>query len=319
MSSGCFVWPRWLSASIVSPEPMAASPTQTAIRCRRAGSAGGADVARRRQADADAHAGPGVAAVEDVVLALAAAREAADAADLAQGVEPVPSVGEQLVGVGLVPGVPHDPVARRVHDAVQRERDLDRAERAGEVAAGLWTVRIIFSRSSAARVSSCSGVMSWSCAGSRIVSSRVKETCPPWSHESIGPMRSLPSDERLLEYVTALDLDVPVTFVEPMRTLARAPRRTTIAAAPCSRPMPPPPRAARAPMPLERWTSSTTSPSIGARSLASSVASMRDVDPADRAVVVVDGDEDLVGRPGAARRRGARRASGDRPGSRAAW
>ena len=71
---------------------MAASPTQTAIRCRRAGSAAVAQVARRGQADADADAGPGMAAVEDVVLALAAPREAADAVDLAQRVEPVPSV-----------------------------------------------------------------------------------------------------------------------------------------------------------------------------------------------------------------------------------
>ena len=39
--------------------------------------------------------------------------------------------------VGLVPGVPHDPVARRVHHAVQGERDLDGAERAGEVSAGV--------------------------------------------------------------------------------------------------------------------------------------------------------------------------------------
>ena len=44
--------------------------------------------------------------------------------------------------------------------------------------AGRLTVRIIFSRSSAASVSSCSGVMPWTCAGSRIVSSSVKEGAP---------------------------------------------------------------------------------------------------------------------------------------------
>ena len=38
ISIGCLALPRWLSASIVSPAPIAASPTQTAIRCRRAGS-----------------------------------------------------------------------------------------------------------------------------------------------------------------------------------------------------------------------------------------------------------------------------------------
>jgi hypothetical protein len=35
-----------------------------------------------------------------------------DATDLAKGVEAISPPGEQLVGVGLVPGVPHDPVAR---------------------------------------------------------------------------------------------------------------------------------------------------------------------------------------------------------------
>ncbi len=88
------------------------------------------------QPHADRHSGPGVAAVEDVVLALAPAREPADAVDLAQRLESVPAPGQQLVGVGLVPGVPHDPIARRVHDPVQRERDLDRTERAREVSAG---------------------------------------------------------------------------------------------------------------------------------------------------------------------------------------
>ena len=41
ISSGCFTWPRWLSASSVRPEPIAASPTHTAIRWRRAGSVSG--------------------------------------------------------------------------------------------------------------------------------------------------------------------------------------------------------------------------------------------------------------------------------------
>jgi hypothetical protein len=96
----------------------------------------GSQVARGRQADADADTGSSMTAVEDVVLALAPAREAADAVDLAQRVEAVPAPGEQLVGVRLVTGVPHDPVARRVHDPVKGEGDLDRAERARQVAAG---------------------------------------------------------------------------------------------------------------------------------------------------------------------------------------
>jgi hypothetical protein len=40
------------------------------------------------------------------------------------------------VGIGLVPGVPHDPVARRIHHPVEGQRDLDRSQRAGQVPAG---------------------------------------------------------------------------------------------------------------------------------------------------------------------------------------
>ena len=65
-----------------------------------------------------------------------AAREAADAVDLAQRVEPVEAAGQQLVRVGLVAGVPDDPVARRLEQPVERERELDDAQRGAEVAAG---------------------------------------------------------------------------------------------------------------------------------------------------------------------------------------
>ena len=45
--------------------------------------------------------------------------------------------GEELVGVGLVTGVPDDPVRRRVEEPVEGDRDLDDAEARAEVAAGL--------------------------------------------------------------------------------------------------------------------------------------------------------------------------------------
>ena len=95
-----------------------------------------ADVAGGREALRDREAGPGVPAVHDVVGGLAPAREAADAVDLAQGVEPVEAAGEQLVRVGLVPRVPDDAVARRLEQPVERDRELDDAERRAEVAAG---------------------------------------------------------------------------------------------------------------------------------------------------------------------------------------
>src|SRR6185503_3502901 len=95
------------------------------------------DVAGGREALRDREAGPGVAAVEDVVLALAPPREAADAVDLAKRPEALEAAGQELVRVGLVAGVPDDPVGWRVEEPVERDRDLDDAERRPEVAAGL--------------------------------------------------------------------------------------------------------------------------------------------------------------------------------------
>jgi len=46
------------------------------------------------------------------------------------------AAGEQLMGVGLVTGVPHDPIPRRAHHAMERQRDLHRSQRAGQVPAG---------------------------------------------------------------------------------------------------------------------------------------------------------------------------------------
>ncbi len=97
---------------------------------------GVAEIAGRRQALGDREAGSGVAAVHHIVGGLAPPREAADAVDLAQRVEPLEAPGQQLVGIGLVAGVPHDPVARRFQQPVQREGDLDHTERGAEVAAG---------------------------------------------------------------------------------------------------------------------------------------------------------------------------------------
>ena len=74
-------------------------------------------------------------AVHDVVDALAATREAADAPELPQRVEAVEPTGEQLVRVGLMPRVPDDAVARAVEDPMERDRELDHAERAAEMPA----------------------------------------------------------------------------------------------------------------------------------------------------------------------------------------
>jgi hypothetical protein len=75
-------------------------------------------VAGGSEALGDREAGPGMAAVEDVVLALRATREAAEAVDLAKGPEPVEAAGQELVGVGLVARVPDDPVTGRLEEPV---------------------------------------------------------------------------------------------------------------------------------------------------------------------------------------------------------
>ena len=95
-----------------------------------------AQVARLGQPLGDRQPRPGVAAVEHVVRRFAAPREATDAVELAERPEPIEAAGQQLVRVGLVAGVPDDPVARRFEQPVEGDRQLDHAERRAEVAAG---------------------------------------------------------------------------------------------------------------------------------------------------------------------------------------
>ena len=83
-------------------------------------------VARLGQALGDGQAGAGVAAVEHVMDRFAAAREPPDAVDLAERPEPVEAAGQQLVRIGLVAGVPDDPVTRRLEQAVERRASARR-------------------------------------------------------------------------------------------------------------------------------------------------------------------------------------------------
>ena len=77
-----------------------------------------------------------MAAIEDVVWGLSAAREAADSAELAEGSESRKATSEQLVRIRLVTSVEDDAVDRRVHDAMKGDRELDDAEAWPEVSAG---------------------------------------------------------------------------------------------------------------------------------------------------------------------------------------
>src|SRR5205823_1842008 len=77
--------------------------------------------------------GRGVAGAEGVVFALVAGEKAREATFLTDRREAVPPAGEELVGVGLVSDVPDDAVARRREDPVQRDCQLDGAQRRAEV------------------------------------------------------------------------------------------------------------------------------------------------------------------------------------------
>ena len=124
--------PALLSASkampaLIAPSPMMATHLRALALHPR----------RDRHAERGRDRGRRVRGAEGVVLALVAAREARDAAELAQRRHPVLAAGEHLVRIGLVADVPDEAVVRRVEDVVQRDRQLDRAEVRREVAAGL--------------------------------------------------------------------------------------------------------------------------------------------------------------------------------------
>ena len=93
------------------------------------------------QAQPVADRGRGVPRADDVVLGLAAAGEPGEASVLADGVEALGPSGDDLVGVGLVADVPDDLVAGAFEDAVQGDRELDRAEAGGQMAADLADAR----------------------------------------------------------------------------------------------------------------------------------------------------------------------------------
>jgi hypothetical protein len=88
-----------------------------------------AEIARLGQTLGDRQARPRVPAVEHVVRRLRAAREATDPVERAQRPKALESAGQQLVRIGLMTRVPDDLVARRLEQSMERDRELDDAER----------------------------------------------------------------------------------------------------------------------------------------------------------------------------------------------
>ena len=73
---------------------------------------------------------------KSVVDGLTGFGEARNAPVLAEGRKAVAASGQDLVGVALMSDVENEPVPRRVIDPVNRQRQLDRAEIGGKMAAG---------------------------------------------------------------------------------------------------------------------------------------------------------------------------------------
>jgi hypothetical protein len=79
--------------------------------------------------------GAGMATVKHVMRRLCAARESTDPTKLAERAESSKSSGQELVWIRLVPCVKDEAVGRRVHDAMERDRQLNDTKARTEVAA----------------------------------------------------------------------------------------------------------------------------------------------------------------------------------------
>ena len=73
---------------------------------------------------------------EGVVFALNASRKARNSTVLAQLRHALTPTGQDLVRIGLVSDIPDDAIGRRIEHIVQRDREFDRTEIGGQVAAG---------------------------------------------------------------------------------------------------------------------------------------------------------------------------------------
>ena len=73
---------------------------------------------------------------ESVVLAFDAAGKAGNAAPLPELCHAFAAAGQDLVRIRLMTDVPHQAIARRIEDVMQRDRQLHRTEVGRQMAAG---------------------------------------------------------------------------------------------------------------------------------------------------------------------------------------
>ncbi len=95
------------------------------------------EIPGRGQAQSHGNGGAGVPHGIAVVGAFLRRGIAAEAVFLAQGGEKLPAAGQDLMGVGLVAGVPDQLVLGRVVNVMQSHGDLHRAQAGSQVSAGL--------------------------------------------------------------------------------------------------------------------------------------------------------------------------------------
>ena len=81
-------------------------------------------------------AGGRMRGAEGVVIALGTSRKAGQAPELAQARHAIAAAGEDLVRIGLMAHVPHQPVVRGIEDVMQGDRQFHRAQVGAEVAPG---------------------------------------------------------------------------------------------------------------------------------------------------------------------------------------
>ena len=103
-----------------------------------------------RHAEAGRNRRGGMRRAKRIVFALGALGEAGQAAASAQGPDSVAPSGQDLVRIGLVADVPDQPVARRIEDIMQGNRQLDDAKPAPRWPPVTETALIVSLRSSSA-------------------------------------------------------------------------------------------------------------------------------------------------------------------------
>ena len=81
-----------------------------------------------------------MAVLDQVVVGLGPVRVSREASALAQACEASRPAGDELVHIGLVPGVPDDAVRGGLEHPVQGERELDHSEVRPQVTAGAGTL-----------------------------------------------------------------------------------------------------------------------------------------------------------------------------------